>query len=124
MKNQFKVFDFVILIIFLASILFAASLIFSKKSDSKTLIVQTHEGKFAYAMDGSTRLEFTGLIGKSHIAVEDGKAWFEDSSCENKICVEAGKISRPNQWAACLPNGIIIYIEGHEKKESLDAVSN
>ena len=124
MKLQFKIFDFIILIVFLAAIFFAAAGIFSKKENSRTLIVQTQEGKFAYSMNRDSNLEFTGLIGKSFVTIENGEAWFEDSPCENKICVQSGRLSTKNQWAACLPNGIIIYIEGDTEEESFDAISN
>lgn len=124
MKLQFKIFDFIIFIAFLAAIFFAAAGVFSKKEKAETLIVQTQEGKFAYSMSKDTRLEFTGLIGKSFVTIENGEAWFEDSPCENKVCVHSGRISSKNQWAACLPNGIIIYIEGNTEEDSFDAISN
>lgn len=124
MKLQFKIFDFIIFIAFIAAIFFAAAGVFSKKEKTGTLIVQTQEGKFAYSMSKDTRLEFTGLIGKSFVTIENGEAWFEDSPCENKVCVQSGRISSKNQWAACLPNGIIIYIEGNTEEDSFDAISN
>ena len=96
----------------------------AEKSTKKNLIVQTRTEKYAYALDKELHLEFEGLIGKSRIAVSGGKAWFEDSPCDNKICVESGKITGPNQWAACLPNGIIIYIEGETEKEEVDVIAN
>ena len=41
---------------------------------------------------------------------KDGSISFEESDCPHKLCIKAGKISRPGQFAACLPNGIIIKI--------------
>lgn len=124
MKFRMKLLDYFVLLIFLAAIGFAAMKVFTRKSDSRILMVQTQGEKYAYSMEKNARLEFSGPCGKSMIIIENKEAWFEHSDCENKVCVESGKISRPNQWAACLPNGIIIYIEGKEEKESLDAISN
>lgn len=124
MKVKARILDFFILLIFAAAVIFPAIKIFGGKSTKKNLIVQTRTEKYAYALDKELHLEFEGLIGKSRIAVSDGNAWFEDSPCDNKICVESGKITGPNQWAACLPNGIIIYIEGETEKEEVDVIAN
>ncbi|MDO4506191.1 MAG: NusG domain II-containing protein [Spirochaetales bacterium] len=124
MKVKARILDFFILLIFAAAVAFSAVRIFGGKSTKSTLIVQTRTDKYAYSLDKELHLEFEGLIGKSHIAVSNGEAWFEDSPCENKICVESGKINGPNQWAACLPNGIIIYIEGEAEKEEVDVIAN
>lgn len=124
MKVKARILDFFILLIFAAAVIFPAIKIFGGKSTKKNLIVQTRTEKYAYALDKELHLEFEGLIGKSRIAVSDGNAWFEDSPCDNKICVESGKLNGPNQWAACLPNGIIIYIEGETEKEEVDAIAN
>lgn len=124
MKFKIRLLDYFILLIFLAVIGFAAMKVFTKKSGSRILMVQTQGERYAYLMEKNMRVEFSGPCGKSIIIIENEEAWFEHSDCENRVCVESGKISRPNQWAACLPNGIIIYIEGEEEKESLDAISN
>ena len=124
MKVKARILDFFIFLIFAAAVIFPAIKIFGGKSTKKNLIVQTRTEKYAYALDKELHLEFEGLIGKSRIAVSGGKAWFEDSPCDNKICVESGKINGPNQWAACLPNGIIIYIEGETEKEEVDVIAN
>jgi hypothetical protein len=44
--------------------------------------------------------------------IRDGSAWVVSSQCPNQICVRQGKISRPGQWIACLPNDIFIRISG------------
>ena len=108
MKFKMRLLDYFILLIFLAVIGFAAMKVFTKKSGSRILMVQTQGERYAYSMEKNMRLEFSGPCGKSIIIIENEEAWFEHSDCENRVCVESGKISRPNQWAACLPNGIII----------------
>ncbi len=124
-KVKIRPFDIPILFTFAAMTVFFSAKLFCVKSESKTLMVQIGADKFAYSMEKELHLEFEGLLGKSHITVSKGEAWFDDSPCDNKICVESGKISRPNQWAACLPNGIIIYIEGiSDSKKELDAIAN
>jgi hypothetical protein len=44
------------------------------------------------------------------------------SPCPEKICVKTGRISKPGQWIACLPNRVFISIRGR-RSEQPDAVS-
>ena len=41
---------------------------------------------------------------------EDGQICFEESNCPDKVCVNTGKLNQVGQYAACLPNGIVIKI--------------
>ncbi len=48
---------------------------------------------------------------------EDGSIRFERSDCPHKLCVKAGRLSRPGEFAACLPNGIILKIVPSDNKD-------
>lgn len=49
------------------------------------------------------------------IMTEKGQIWVEKADCPNQVCVNTGKISKPNQSIVCLPNKVVIYIESSEK---------
>lgn len=61
----------------------------------------------------SSPLEFA-IDGKYHnsIRAEQGKIRFVESSCPDDICVQTGWLTKPGQVATCLPNGVLIKIEG------------
>ena len=40
----------------------------------------------------------------------------EDADCRDKLCVKSGKLTRPGDTAACLPAGVVIRLEGSEKR--------
>ncbi|MFA6621560.1 MAG: NusG domain II-containing protein [Candidatus Caldatribacteriota bacterium] len=40
----------------------------------------------------------------------NGNICFEESDCPDKLCIKTGKISKPGQFAACLPNGLLLKI--------------
>lgn len=50
------------------------------------------------------------------IKIKDGAVWFEDADCRDKLCVKSGKLTRPGDTAACLPAGVVIRLEGSEKR--------
>ena len=54
---------------------------------------------------------------------EDGSIRFEESNCPHKLCIRAGKLNKPGQFAACLPNGIVLkIIPVKESDENVDIV--
>ncbi|MDD2214374.1 MAG: NusG domain II-containing protein [Oscillospiraceae bacterium] len=40
----------------------------------------------------------------------DGSLAFIESDCPDQICVHAGKLSQPGQFAACLPNEMLVNV--------------
>lgn len=125
MNLRLKLFDIVFVLIFLIVIFVSFFNLFSKKNEKAAeLFVQTPSEKFIYSLSKEGIYKFKGLLGESSIQVENGKAKFIDSPCENKNCIQSGEISTHGQWTACLPNGIFINIEGKSKESGFDAVSN
>jgi hypothetical protein len=66
-------------------------------------------------------IEVQGLIGTSRLVIEDGRVRFVDSPCHGRYCVHAGWLSQSGQVAACLPNGVVIEVEGGER--AYDAIN-
>ena len=93
-------------------------------SSKRNLIVRSSVGgEYVFPLDRDGQYEIPGSNGKSVIEVNGGRARFLDSACPNRTCVQQGFISASGGWAACLPNNVLIMIEG-EKSEGLpDAVA-
>lgn len=64
-------------------------------------------------------IEVTGK-GENEVTVSKGKICVSHADCPDKICVNQGWISDGSTPIVCLPNGLVIVIEGGD---GLDAVS-
>ncbi len=49
--------------------------------------------------------------GYNHIRVADGAVFIEDADCPDRICVKTGRVDQPGGVIACLPHGLIVYVE-------------
>jgi len=49
--------------------------------------------------------------------------YMSDSTCRNQDCVRMGKITRPGQMIVCLPNRVMVRLEGQARGDGLDAVA-
>jgi hypothetical protein len=65
-------------------------------------------------LDTNGRAEVTTALGTNIIEVADGQIRVVDATCTNKDCVHQGPISRPGQTIVCLPNRLVIRIEGSD----------
>ena len=54
---------------------------------------------------------------------KDGSLCFEESDCPHQLCIRSGRLNRPGQFAACIPNGIIVKIvPGKDRLVDVDLV--
>jgi hypothetical protein len=63
--------------------------------------------------DGEERtITVQGVRGVSHIGVEGVDIYMIDSACPDKVCISMGKKSLPGDVIVCLPNRVVIKIQG------------
>ena len=60
--------------------------------------------------------------GSNTLVIENGEAWISEANCPDKLCMGFGKISKKGEIIVCLPNRLIVVIEGGEEAE-VDAVA-
>lgn len=112
--------DSLIIILIAIAIITSAMLIWG--GDAMSVHIRTREGEYRYALNSTLEKDFSGPLGQSAVHIENNKVWISDSPCKTHSCITSGTISHKGQTIACLPNDIIITIEGREKGEA-DAVS-
>ncbi|NJP41001.1 NusG domain II-containing protein [Oscillospiraceae bacterium HV4-5-C5C] len=52
---------------------------------------------------------------------EDGSVAFIESDCPDQICVHAGKLSQAGQFAACLPNEMLVNVRRADESAAAGA---
>lgn len=80
------------------------------------------EQQWIFPLDAQTTLRVPGPLGETVVVIEEGSARVVSSPCTEKICIKTGRISKPGQWIACLPNRVFISIRGR-RSEQPDAIS-
>lgn len=94
------------------------------KPAGKVVVIEVNNriiGRFP--LDVPRSLKVKGTLGTSIIEIKDSKAYFERSPCQNKVCIKAGKIDQSGHMAVCLPNRILVRIEGSSEDNLPDGVS-
>jgi hypothetical protein len=67
---------------------------------------------FTAPLDPAGQVELSGPLGKTLLQIADGQARILASPCPNKFCIGMGKVSRSGELLACVPNRLLVRIEG------------
>ena len=90
------------------------------------LLVLFNAGLFYYFGTGFNRgdwvvIQVQGPLGTTEVEISQGRARIVRSPCKLKVCIKSGYIQYADRLSACLPNKVVVRIEG-ESQRGLDAV--
>ena len=118
-----KKMDLILIGAIIAVIAIAFCVVTLTKKDGAYVVVKVdgeQVAKYSLTVDGE--YELNG--GTNILKIEDGKAWMIYGNCP-KIkgdCTKDGKISRTNEYIACVPNRLLVIVYGADADDSVDFV--
>lgn len=75
------------------------------------------------SLDKNVIKTVSGPLGETVIAVDNGKARVTESACPHHYCVRMGHISRTGEVIICVPNRVVVKIQGGSEEDSFDGVT-
>jgi len=77
-------------------------------------LVAERDGRviFTAPLDQNRRIELSGPLGTTLVQVQSGQVKVLSSPCPHKVCIGMGPISRGGELLACVPNHLLLRIEG------------
>lgn len=104
------------LILFVAIVLVA--LIDLLKQPGEYVVVNKNQeeiGRYLLSEDNEIKI----IIDEDNyniLVIKDNKAYIKDATCPDHICVKHAKISKTGETITCLPNKLVIKIEGQNQE--------
>lgn len=78
----------------------------------RVVVMQGERTLFTAPLNVSRTVRLPGPLGETLLAIKDGRVCVLDSPCPQKVCIGMGEVSRSGELVACVPNRLIIRIEG------------
>ena len=105
------------IVLILAIALVGLCLLFfhGRKTTPGSSVVVEVDGKTVASYPLDTDGVFVLNGGTNTLEIKDGRARISDADCPNMQCVRQGWISRGGQSIVCLPNKVVVTIEGNDK---------
>ncbi len=92
------------------------------KGDLRIVEIRSVAGVVVYPLLEDRELTLQGPLGETIVAIHDETVRVLSDPGPLQICVNAGAISRQGEWLACLPNQVLITIQGRQSGE-VDIIS-
>jgi hypothetical protein len=116
--------DRAIVLVLLLATLGSFVLVGQAPRGTQVIVEQQRRVVFKAPLTVDRVMTLTGPLGETVLEIRDGHACITSSPCPNKVCIGMGRISRQGQLLACVPNDVLVRIEGEEKGEpSHDLIS-
>ena len=95
--------------------------VYSGAGGSSVVNLKGESGEWVFPLDAVETTTVSGPLGDTIIEIQGGAARITASPCLNKTCVASGSVHAPGQWAACLPNRVMLYISEGTNEDDVDA---
>lgn len=121
MKHAFKKADIVLFASAAAFALLFFAVFFMQKGAIAHVFVDGQE-EFTFDLSRTAEAE---IIELEHNKIEVGSGYirFIEADCPDKKCIAFGKLTRPGQSAACVPEKIVITVTAKNEKNAPDGVT-
>ncbi len=111
MQKRNTVVTAAVLLVILVSGFFIMGRLF-KKPGAKAVVEVNGERRAELELSEDTELKVEGEGGAYNIVkVENGYVYVSGANCDDLVCVRTGKINGSGRVIACLPHGLIVYVE-------------
>ena len=102
---------------------FSAHSVYFKPRNAARVLIESQSRKWVFPLDARETIAVPGPLGDTIVRIDGNRAWVKSSPCDNQICVLAGFLRRYGEFAACLPNAVLVMIEGYDDIEKPDGVT-
>jgi hypothetical protein len=117
MRIWLKSFDIIIILAVVCLTFFAAYTAYFKPQGNSHVLIRALNSEWIFPIESNETIVVSGPLGNTIVKIHENSAWVESSPCDNQTCMAAGSIARQGQWAACLPNNVLLIIHGIKDNE-------
>ncbi len=104
-----------ILVVALLSLM-SLFLLINRTPGRQVVIYRGDQVTYLGPLDQERFLEVQGPLGITRVEIAAGKVRVLDSPCPAKICIQMGDAELSGDLLACVPNRVVIRIEGKEAR--------
>ena len=122
MKKRIKIPDVIIIFIAASITVSSAYAAYIKPDNSVRVLIRGQGKEWTFPLETNETVSVNGPLGDTIIKINEGKAWIESSPCNNQTCIGMGPLHQQGQWALCLPNKVMVIIEGTDDKD-IDSIT-
>ena len=110
MKIRLFFSDILIIALVCCITCFTAYNAYLRSAQSSFVMIRGQNSEWTFPINAAETIAVPGPIGQTTVRIEENRAWVESSPCDNQNCVASGVLTKQGQWAACLPNNVLLIM--------------
>jgi len=118
--QRLTLFDRKLLIVVVLLVASSFLILLGQKTGGKVVASVNDKIVFVAPLNKDRHVELEGPLGVTVLEIRDGAARILSSPCTKKICIHMGEARRSGDLLACVPNHLVISIEGNRDGEDSD----
>ena len=119
-----KPFDFAAIGLAVGITAGSAAFIYTGSGSQSSIRIKAEKTEWMFPQDAAEIIHIPGPLGNTVVEMRDRQVRVRSSPCDNQTCVAAGIIQKQGQWIACLPNKVLVSIEGVEAIEEIKGIED
>lgn len=123
LKLRIKFTDIIIILLAAGLTVFSAHAAYMRPQGETRVLIQGQGSEWNFPIGAEETITVPGPLGETIVRIHDSRAWVESSPCQNQTCAASGHVKKQGQWAACLPNNVLLIIEGNDESGEVDSVA-
>lgn len=96
---------------------------FGRQAGAWLIVEAENRTVFRAPLDTARQFEVEGPLGMTRMEINNGAVRVLSSPCPQKICIGLGEVRRAGGLLACVPNRIVVRIEGDAEGATYDLLS-
>ncbi|PLX87811.1 MAG: hypothetical protein C0619_14525 [Desulfuromonas sp.] len=96
---------------------------FGRQAGARLIVEADNRTVFSAPLDTPRQFAVEGPLGMTRMEVRNGAVRVLHSPCPQKICIGLGEARRAGDLLACVPNRIVVRIEGDVEGAAYDLLS-
>lgn len=110
--------DWILFAALLATALVMLLLIFAGRKQGENVIISVDSETYGtYPLNENREIRIDRNGHENIVAIENGTVYMKSADCKNQNCVEQGTIRQTGESIVCLPNRVVVRIEGGDSNE-------
>jgi len=115
--------DRLIVTTLLLTVLASFFLLGARPPGERVLVERDGRLLFSAPLGENRVVDLAGPLGATRLEIRDGRARILASPCPTKACIGMGAIARRGELLACVPNDLLVRIDGEGKGPAHDLLS-
>jgi hypothetical protein len=109
--------DYGVFVLALLAVAGFAAAVYGQDLSPAMVRIECEGRSWVYPIDEDRQVSVEGPRGDTVVQIKDSLVRVKESPCPHKLCVSQGWQKHPGAWVACLPNRVIVSIEGEGDRE-------